>query len=323
MTYGLSARASQHWGEKILQDLTAAHFLIPENFSDDDDPFTYFNPTGLFADIKSAARLRRGVLDGELEAVITNLPLNLNLPPDRDSLNRGRYLLDAVEHPQILQTLLGAGVDVRVENEFGKTSLMVAAHMNRPDSIQLLLKAGADPNATTINHNDCGYDLFRTNRTALMYAAENADIEVMRLLVDGGANIDAKDSVGNDVHYYLSLNPYLTAAQKQMSLKQLLLSFSESSTSAPSFDCTVAKQRIESLICKDQILARQDLSLASTFTAWMNKAESAQREKADELAWLKRRAEHCQSVKDEAQAISCLQLVTRARIRYLHNRITE
>ena len=70
---------------------------------------------------------------------------------------------------------------------------MVAAHMNRPDSVKILLKAGADPNLQTTTVNECGVTIERGDRTALMYAAENADIDVMRLLVETGAMIDAKD----------------------------------------------------------------------------------------------------------------------------------
>jgi uncharacterized protein YecT (DUF1311 family) len=321
--FGLPAAVSQHRAETVFQELTAAHFLIPNGYDGydvDDNSVTYFLEIeyGLFANIKSASLLRRGVILGDLDAVLANIPT------DKEELNRGRYLLDAVEYPSIIKALLDTGTDIDTSNNFGKSPLMVAAHMNRPDSVRLLLHAGADPNLeTTVPQGSCGYSMSRTNRTALMYAAENADIDVMRILVDAGAKVDAKDSDGNGVSYYLALNPYLTTAQKRMSLVELLASTKQYPTPIPSFDCTAAKQRIEKLICKDLILARQDRNLATAFTTWKVKAESPDKEKTDQVAWLGRRSQHCGPIEDESRAISCLQIETRARIRYLHNRIAE
>jgi uncharacterized protein len=108
-----------------------------------------------------------------------------------------------------------------------------------------------------------------------------------------------------------------------MTLPELLASTKQDSAPTPSFDCTATKQRIEKLICKDPILARQDRNLATAFTTWKVKAESPNKEKTDQVAWLGRRSQHCGPIEDESRAISCLQIETRARIRYLHNRIAE
>lgn len=315
--FGLPTAVSQRRAETVFQELTAAHFLISRNYTVGDDTFTssYY---GYAQFRESDSLLRQGILLGDLAAV------RENMPDDKEVLNNGRYLLNAVEHPVILQAILNAGADIHARNDFGKSALMVAAHMNRPDSVHLLLQAGADPNLeTTVPQGGCGYSMSRTNRTALMYAAENADIDVMRILVDAGAKTDAKDSEGNGMGYYLALNPYLTTVQKRMSLVELLSSAKQDSAPTPSFDCTATKQRMEKLICKDPILARQDRNLATAFTSWKVKAESPDKEKTDQVAWLGHRAQHCGPIEDESRAISCLQIETRARIRYLHNRIAE
>lgn len=271
--FGLPAAVSQRRAEMVFQELTAAHFQVTKDYTVGDGyAYTY----GPFANVESAALMRQGVILGDREAVL------LSLPADKEELNRGRYLLDAVEYPVILKALLDTGADIDTPNHFGKSALMVAPHMNRPDSVRLLLQAGVDPNLETTDPQDrCAYTIHRINRTALMYAAENADIDVMQILVDAGAKADAKDSDDNGMSYYLSSNPYITTAQKRMSLVELLASTKQDSVPAPSFDCTTAKQRIEKLICKGPILARQDRNLATAFTTWKSKTESPSNEKSD------------------------------------------
>jgi uncharacterized protein YecT (DUF1311 family) len=218
---------------------------------------------------------------------------------------------------------IDGGGAVNSQNMWGKTPLMIAAHMNRPDSVKILLMAGADPNLQTTTMNECGLTIERGDRTALLYAEENADIDVMRLLVEAGAKIDAKDSLGNGIDYYLSLNPYLSVAQKKMPIQKLLASTRDDSVSKPSYDCATARQWVDKLVCKDPMLARLDREMAAAFTTWKAKAPSLNKEKADQRAWLTNRAEECRPFEEEDFSTACLQDQTRARIRYLHNRIAE
>jgi len=150
--FGLPPAVSQRRAETVFQELTAAHFLIPNNYDVGASSFTYFLEY-------SASLLQRGVILGDLEAVLANIPT------DKEELNRGRYLLDAVEYPVILKAILNAGADIDTSNDFGKSALMVAAHMNRPDSVRLLLQAGADPNLeTTYPQDRCAYTIHRRER---------------------------------------------------------------------------------------------------------------------------------------------------------------
>jgi ankyrin repeat protein len=85
-----------------------------------------------------------------------------------------------------LQLLLAAKVDVNnPHNESGKTALMAAAMNGHPDSIILLLEAGADVNAQDTN-----------GETALMGAALNGQPACVKLLIEAGADINTQDEDG-------------------------------------------------------------------------------------------------------------------------------
>jgi uncharacterized protein YecT (DUF1311 family) len=296
--------------QAIFEQLTGAHFLIPGDYQPGANGYIFMN--------SKQADLHKGILQGYSRAEL--------LPLLEDKTTKARRILvlaKAVEQPALLQEFIDSGEDVNSQSSWGKTPLMVAAHMNRPDSVKILLRAGADPNLQTNAMNECGVTIERGDRTALMYAAENADIDVMHLLLEAGAKIDAKDSRGNGIDYYLSLNPYLSEVQKKMPIQNLLMSVRKDSVSKPSFDCAMARQWVDKLVCKDPLLSRLDREMATAFTTWKSKTPSMDREKLDQRAWLVKRAEQCRPFEEEHLSISCLQLETRARIRYLHNRIAE
>ena len=310
--FNVPEKAVKHRAQKVFEEITGAHFMIPHQY----EPGSYVYHFGS----DQYAELKIRMLDGEpLDSLLSAF--------EEKSAAVGVFPIDdAVEHPQLLKRRVdgdGGRDIINSRNGWGKTPLMVAAHMNRPDSVKILLQAGADPNLQTTTMSECGLTIERGDRTALMYAAENADVDVIRLLVEAGAKLDAKDSLGSGVDYYLSLSPYLTAAQKKMMIPELLASSGQDQFATPSFDCALAKQWVEKMICKDPLSARQDREMAAAFTVWKGKQQSLNDAKVDQVAWLGKRAEQCRSMQEELRAISCLQLETRARIRYLHNRIAE
>ena len=108
-------------------------------------------------------------------------------------------LFYALEHPGLVRQLLEHGAAVNETNYFGKTALMYAAQFNLPETVRLLLEAGADPNLRTgewQGFSRCPFK--RIGRTALMYAAENADMAMMKLLIDAGADKNAHDIQGKN-----------------------------------------------------------------------------------------------------------------------------
>ena len=86
-----------------------------------------------------------------------------------------------------LQALLAAGADMDARGAGGYAGLHWAAAINGYLAAGILLKHGADPNLPT------EWD----RESPLHIAARNGNADVGRLLIDGGANVDAIDTGGH------------------------------------------------------------------------------------------------------------------------------
>ena len=115
--------------------------------------------------------------------------------------------------PEVITTLLKAGAKLEakdIRQGIGGTALLWAAYANsNPDMTSTLLKAGADIKACT----DDG-------RTALIWAASNNPnpLEVIKVLLNAGADATVKDKAGKTAYYYAQYNYMLkgTDALKQL-----------------------------------------------------------------------------------------------------------
>jgi ankyrin repeat protein len=93
----------------------------------------------------------------------------------------------AVFHGDIAQTkkLLAAGADVKAVNAYGASSLQLAADASNTELIRVLLKAGADPNSPNPD-----------GETALHLVARAGNVEAAKLLLKAGAEVDPHESFG-------------------------------------------------------------------------------------------------------------------------------
>jgi uncharacterized protein len=78
--------------------------------------------------------------------------------------------------------LLAAGADAKAANRYGITPLYLACENANPAMIERLLKAGADANAVSTE-----------GETALMTVARTGVVEAAKVLLDHGANVDARE----------------------------------------------------------------------------------------------------------------------------------
>ena len=125
----------------------------------------------------------------------------------------------AVAHPASIAPLLAAGAPVEAVNAMGKTALMQAAQFDQPNAVRQLLQAGAsvdtasfaprkiagnDPRDPESQWSGCGfYAITHGQRTALMYAAANASLPVIKLLLAAGADRSLQDSQGSTALDYM------------------------------------------------------------------------------------------------------------------------
>ncbi|HEX8031973.1 MAG TPA: ankyrin repeat domain-containing protein [Vicinamibacterales bacterium] len=86
---------------------------------------------------------------------------------------------------ELAQMLIYAGANVRATTRLGTyTPLYLASQQGHGKVIAALLKAGADLKAGTPN-----------GTTPLMVAAASGEVDAVRVLIDGGADVNAKDGV--------------------------------------------------------------------------------------------------------------------------------
>ena len=109
----------------------------------------------------------------------------------KDNIADTPYLYAGAEgRIEILQLTLGAGANLRDTNRYGGTALIPAAHHGYPQAVKMLLDAGVAPD----HINKLGW-------TALLEAVILGDgrethTEIVKLLVDGGADVNIADKDG-------------------------------------------------------------------------------------------------------------------------------
>ncbi len=130
---------------------------------------------------------------------------------------------EAIQHAsydvEVLKVLLDAGANIDAENWFGKTSLYYAIQFNNYESVQYLLQQGADVNHQYFDQEELyGYtsmpciSIYGTLRTPLMHAAQHASLPVVKLLLESGADLSAKDERGWGVIEYSKDNEFVDVA---------------------------------------------------------------------------------------------------------------
>jgi uncharacterized protein YecT (DUF1311 family) len=297
--FGLAPELSQARAKEVVLGLLSARLLIPEDYGSS----------------LPSRPLQRAIFNRDraaLEAAIADpRPPAYSDLTAKDALSAA--LSDAVEWQYGLERLLRAGADPNYPNDFGKTPLMVAAHMNRIDSVRKLLKAGAHASVWTQGRSSSCGEASITPRAALAYAAENASPLLIKMLAeaDGSPDWEWGDRP-------LKLNPRLTAEEREGGIATLLTH--TATFRGPSFNCSNARSKTEKAICGSEVLRIFDAEMARAYEqlrlAAASNAADSQRQ------WLRERDRECAD-SSGGDFADCLAEMTRTRIRYLHNRLRE
>ncbi|KAL0638689.1 hypothetical protein Q9L58_002267 [Maublancomyces gigas] len=124
-----------------------------------------------------------------------NTPLQIavgapNSIPPRRTHDRIGYAIRGAELPRIVQLLLNAGANVNARNQATQTPLQIACSTvpGNPLIVRSLLAAGADIDPGT---NRIQYWYERDFRP-FHYAANAGNVEIVRILIDTGVNVNAR-----------------------------------------------------------------------------------------------------------------------------------
>jgi uncharacterized protein YecT (DUF1311 family) len=171
----------------------------------------------LAADYAGKHNVQQAALDGDTPA------LRDALGPEPRAVAKGikgdldePLVSDALEHSETLRALLELGLDPNEVGASGRTPLMMAARLNLVEAAGILLEHGASPDGQTkeaaAQTDGTGDPLCMTGekaagdtpgRTALSYAAELGSPEMVRLLLDHGADATTVDSLGHRASDYV------------------------------------------------------------------------------------------------------------------------
>jgi len=121
--------------------------------------------------------------------------------------------------PEIVKLLINKGADVNAKHRIGKTAMTDALYGNNFENVSLLLENGYEMNrdgqslrqavsskqlpaieiflANDVNPNFCEPDMvYPYNSTPVHVAANNNDLDILKLLVENGADVTIKDKYG-------------------------------------------------------------------------------------------------------------------------------
>jgi hypothetical protein len=161
------------------------------------------------AQFDAAVRGGPGCREAVRDFLVLNGPsiLYKKMPGSSVSLLDG-YMVDSMFDGDLspLANLLSAGMDPNSQLPGfcgGHTLLMSAAYSNEPRLVELLLRHGADPNAA----DDKGWTplMFAVALDETLAASATTSAAVVRLLVDGGGHVGARNAKGHSADDILAL----------------------------------------------------------------------------------------------------------------------
>src|SRR5262245_53713108 len=161
-------------GVKRKNNIGAAVMMIPSLF--------VVSLMVLAAPAGADARLADAAMKRDTAAVRALLQQKVDVnAPGKDGTPALHWVI-RVDDLETAQLLIRAGADVKFADRYGVTPLYLACANGNAATIKLLLDAGADPNTVD-----------PTGETALMTAARLGNLDSVKMLLGGGATVDTAD----------------------------------------------------------------------------------------------------------------------------------
>lgn len=146
--------------------------------------------------------LEQAVRANRLDSVISLLEAGVDPNTQGFYETRMLHIASQMGLTEIAKHLIAAGADVNPRNGELKTPLHLAAMYCRPEVVELLLNEGADPNPFDASH--CFTPLhWAVNRS---WGYKQRDLKNVHLLVEAGGSVNAVDAYGVGVLRYAFFN---------------------------------------------------------------------------------------------------------------------
>lgn len=151
---------------------------------------------------QSIDELFNAALDGKLEIVESYIENGFDVnQPNQE--NKSLLMLASFNgHILVCQYLIKAGAHVEARDLEGRTALMFASTGPFAETVKFLLSSDANPNS--IDHSE--------HFTPLMHAAAEGHIDVVKVLLDNGANKILKDIDGDTAESFARQNGHIAVA---------------------------------------------------------------------------------------------------------------
>lgn len=212
-------------------------------------------------DAKGNPALMLATMFGDASAVRALLDAGAN--PNQTNTAGATALMWAIPDRDKVRMLIGAGADVNARSGPGRTPLLIAAGVDGgADIVKVLLDKGANPNVTD---GLKGLPVIFTgggSASALIEAAKSKDTATLKLFLQRGLDVNAKDNNGNTALTEASLRGNLEA------VKLLLAAGADpkAKTNAPTmtFALNLATMRSSASVVRELIKAGADVNAADS-----------------------------------------------------------
>ena len=145
---------------------------------------------------------REAALNGQIGIIRDQLPHVQNVDAADESGNTALMLAGYNGHTEIVRLLLDQGADVNHTNRDGRNVLMYTASGPYPETVELLLERGA-----VLDRADK-----EEHFTALMWAAAEGHLDVVKVLLKHGADPALKDVDGDTAASFARKNGHSEVA---------------------------------------------------------------------------------------------------------------
>ncbi len=139
-----------------------------------------------FAAAVPDSKLADAAMDRDVAKVRSLLKLHADVNAPQTDGTTALHWAARWNNPEMADLLIRAGANVKAQNRFGATPLLLACMNGSAPVIEKLLKAGEDPNAVISEKGD----------TVLMVAARTGKVDALKALLDHGAQVDKTNLEG-------------------------------------------------------------------------------------------------------------------------------